>query len=72
MTTEEKSLLAVLAIVAVLVPITLGAVLDWPAWSWLLFTIPLLGVVGLVVRSIQRRVQYELPLQPYSAPSLRV
>jgi hypothetical protein len=70
-TTEEKSLLAVLAIVAVLVPMTLGAALDWPAWSWLLLTIALLGVVGLVVRSIQRRVQYELPLQPYSAPSLR-
>jgi hypothetical protein len=72
MTTEEKTLLAVLAIAAVLVPITLGAALDWPAWSWLLLTIPLLGIVGLVVRSIQRRVQYELPLRPYSAPSLQM
>jgi hypothetical protein len=71
-TTEEKSLLAVLAIVAVLVPMALGAALDWPAWSWLLLTIAPLGVVGLVLRSIQRRVQYELPSQPYSVPSLRV
>jgi hypothetical protein len=72
MTTEEKTLLSVLAIAAVLVPITLGAAFDWPAWSWLLLTVPLLGVVGLVVRNIYRRMQYELPSQPYVEPSLPV
>lgn len=70
MTTEEKNLLAGLAIAAVLVPITLGAALDWPTWSWLLLTVPLLGVLGLVARSIQRRVRHELPSQPYVIPSL--
>lgn len=68
MTTEEKTLLAILTLAAVLVPIALGTALGWPAWSWLLLTIPLLGALGLVARNIQRRVRYELSLHPYVTP----
>jgi fatty acid desaturase len=64
MTTEEKTLLAVLTIAAVLVPVALGAALGWPAWSRLLLAVPLLGALGLVARNIQRRVRYELSLSP--------
>lgn len=67
MTTEEKTLLAVLAIAAVLVPFALGAALDWPAWSWLLLAVPLLGALGLVARNIVRRVQQERLWQPSAA-----
>lgn len=59
MTTEEKSLLAVLTAAAVLVPVVLGTALDWPTWSWLLLAVPLLGVPGLVARNIRQRVQRE-------------
>jgi hypothetical protein len=67
MTTEEKTLLAVLTIAAVLVPVALGAALGWPAWSWLLLAVPLLGVLGRVARNIQRRVQQQRSWQPYVA-----
>lgn len=59
MTAEEKTLLTALTITAVLVPVVLGLALGWPAWSWLLLIIPLLGIHGLVARNIQRRVQRE-------------
>lgn len=68
MTTEEKTLLAVLTIVAVLVPVALGAALDWPTWSWLLLAVPLLGALGLVARNIRQRVQLERLWQPHVAP----
>lgn len=72
MTTEEKILLAVLTITAVLVPVALGAALDWPAWSWLLLAVPLLGVLGRVASNIQRRVQQERLSQPYVARPVQV
>lgn len=68
MTTEEKTLLAVLTTAAVLVPIALGAALGWPAWSWLLIAVPLLGALGLVARNIRRRVQQELLWQQVAPP----
>jgi hypothetical protein len=68
MTTEEKTLLTMLTVAAVLVPVALGAALGWPAWSWPLLAVPLLGVPGLVARNIQRRGPCELVLQPYGAP----
>ncbi|MGH3870440.1 MAG: hypothetical protein ACRDSR_02830 [Pseudonocardiaceae bacterium] len=69
MTTEEKTLLAVLTLAAVLVPVGFSAALDWPKWSWLLLTVPLLGAVGLVVKNIMFRVQQEKLWQPYAAPA---
>ena len=66
MTAEEKTSLAVLTIAVVLVPVVLGAALGWPVWSWLLLAVPLLGVVVLVARNIQRRVQQDL-LRPLHA-----
>jgi hypothetical protein len=68
MTTEEKALLAVLTIATVLVPIALGAALDWPAWSWLLLAVPLLGVLGRVARNIMQRVQRQRLWQSHVAP----
>jgi len=68
MTTEEKTLLAVLTIAAVLVPVALGAVLDWPSWSWLLLAVPLLGVLGRVARNTLRRVQQRRLWQLSVAP----
>ncbi|MGH8905349.1 MAG: hypothetical protein ACRD0K_02230 [Egibacteraceae bacterium] len=59
MTPQEKNLLTILAIAAVLAPVALGAALGWPVWSWLLLAVPLLGVLGRVARSIQRRVRRE-------------
>lgn len=64
MTTQEKALLALLTIAAVLVPVALGTAFDWPAWSWLLLTVPLLVVLGLVGRSLQQRGQQERRWQP--------
>jgi hypothetical protein len=68
MTTEEKALLAVLTIATVLVPIALGTALDWPAWSWLLLAVPLLGVLGRVARNIMQRVQRQRLWQSHVAP----
>jgi hypothetical protein len=65
MTTEEKTLLAMLTLVAVLVPVALGAVLDWPTWSWLLLAVPMLAALGLVARNIQQRVLLERPWEPH-------
>lgn len=59
MTIAERKLLAALTLAAVLVPLVLSAVLDWSAWSWLLCTALLLGILGLVVRNILRRLQRE-------------
>lgn len=60
MTTEEKTLLVVLMLATVLVPVALGAALGWPVWSWLLLAVPLLAVLWLVARNVQRRVQQDL------------
>jgi hypothetical protein len=68
MTTEEKTLLTMLTVAAVLVPVALGAALGWPAWSWPLLAVPLLGVPGLVARNIHQRVQQEQLWQSYAAP----
>ncbi|MGH8929708.1 MAG: hypothetical protein ACRDZO_03480 [Egibacteraceae bacterium] len=68
MTSEEKTLLAVLAISAVLVPIALGAALGWPVWSWLLLAALPLGGAGRVAWSIQRRVQREREREAKAAP----
>ncbi len=59
MTSEEKTLLAALAVGAVLVPIALGAALGGPVWAWLLLALLLLGGTGRVAWSIQRRVRKE-------------
>jgi hypothetical protein len=69
MTTEEKTLLTMLTVAAVLVPVALGAALGWPAWSWPLLAVPLLGAPGLMYRIIRRRGPCELVLLPYDAPS---
>lgn len=72
MTAEEKTLLAILTLAAVLVPVAFGTVLGWPVWSWLLLAAPLLSILGLVTRNILRRVQQE-PLQPpHAAPPVRL
>ncbi len=68
MTTEEKTLLAMLTLATVLVPVTLGVALGWPVWSWPLLAVPLLGVLWLVARNVQRRVQQDL-LWPLHAAS---
>jgi hypothetical protein len=73
MTTEEKTLLAILTLAAVLVPVAFGTVLGWPVWSWLLLATPLLSILGLVARNILRRVQQEQLLwPPYAAPPVHV
>jgi hypothetical protein len=72
MTTEEKTLLALLTLAAVSVPAALGAALDWPTWSWLLLAVVLLCAPGLVARNIQRRVQQEWLLQPDTAALAQV
>ncbi|MGH3833751.1 MAG: hypothetical protein ACRDRS_25490 [Pseudonocardiaceae bacterium] len=51
-----------------LVPIALGAALGWPAWSWLLLVVPLLGVLGRWARNIQRRERWELRRQQAVLP----
>jgi hypothetical protein len=68
MTTQEKALLALLTTAAVLVPVALGTAFDWPAWSWLLLTVPLLVVLGLVGRSMQQRGQQKSRWQLDVAP----
>jgi hypothetical protein len=67
MTTEEKTLLAVLTAAAVLVSAALGGALGWPMWSWLLLAVPLLGVLGLMARNIQRRVRPDWLREGYVA-----
>ena len=67
MTTEEKTLLAVLTAAAVLVSAALGGALGWPMWSWLLLAVPLLSVPGLMARNIQRRVRPEWLREGYVA-----
>ncbi len=79
MTTEEKTLLAILAAAALLVPVVLGTTLDWPVWSGLLLAVALLGVPGLMTRNIQKRVQRETfqnsyvtsPIQAEQQPQCR-
>lgn len=72
MTTEEKTLMAILTTVALLVPVGLGAMLGWPAWSWLLLGIVMLTFPGLVVRNIQIRVRREQFQQGYIEPPVQV
>ncbi|MGH3912638.1 MAG: hypothetical protein ACRDTC_04410 [Pseudonocardiaceae bacterium] len=67
MTTAEKKLVAVLTFAAVLVPLVLSAAFDWSAWSWLLLTVVLLAVPGLMIQNIQRRGQRDRLRNPYAA-----
>lgn len=68
MSTEEKSLLAVLTIAAVLLPAALGAAFGWPVWVWLLLAVLLLGVPVLVIQNIQRRAQRKRIRDTYAPP----
>ncbi len=59
MTSEEKTLLIILTGFAVLVPITLGAAVGWPVWSWLLLAVFLLCVPSRMRWNIKQRVRWE-------------
>lgn len=59
------------AIVALLVPLTEGRVLHWPAWIWLLLAVSVLAAAAMVV--VERRTERagRTPLVPPSLVGLR-
>ena len=72
MTTEEKTLLTMLTVAAVLVTVVLGAALGWSVWLWPLLAVPLLGAPGLMYRILRRRGSCHIVLQPHGAPSSHI
>lgn len=58
------------AVICLLVPVTQGRVLGWPAWSWLLLALAPAALAGLAIVSVRKERAGAVPLVPPSLVGL--